>query len=82
MASTGADSPKHTPRTVYRLEVEGPVGSEWADWFGADAVIPAGSGTILEVHVADQAELFGRLRRIHDMNLRLVSVTRRHGGEG
>jgi hypothetical protein len=77
MASPGTESPKRKRRTVYRLEVEGTVGPEWAEWFGADAVLPAGPGTILEVHVADQAELFGRLRRIHDMNLRLVSVTRR-----
>lgn len=64
-------------RTVlYRLVVGGRVGSSWVAWFGADTVTPVGPDTRLDVRVADQSELFGRLRRIHDLNLRLISVTR------
>ena len=60
----------------YRLEVAGLVDPDWGEWFRADAITPSGENTILDVHVADQAELYGRLRRIHDLNLRLISVTR------
>lgn len=67
---------------VYRLEVEGRVGERWRDWFDADSVRTAGDRTVLEVRVADQSELYGRLRRIHDLNLRLIAVTRAEPGGG
>jgi hypothetical protein len=60
---------------IYRVEVEGLVAPDWIDWFKADTITPAGDNTALEVRVVDQAELYGRLRRIHDLNLRLISVT-------
>lgn len=66
---------------LYRLEIDGPVSDGWVDWFEADTVTPRGEHTVLDVRVADQAELYGRLRRIHDLNLRLVSVTRITGDE-
>lgn len=61
---------------LYEIEVEGQVGPRWRDWFQADAVLPRGDNSILQVRVADQSELFGRLRRIHDLNLRLIALTR------
>lgn len=64
---------------LYRLEVDGPVPASWADWFEADAIVSVGAHTALEVRVTDQSELYGRLRRIHDLNLRLVSVTLMEG---
>ncbi|MGK7312954.1 MAG: hypothetical protein ACN0LA_12020 [Candidatus Longimicrobiales bacterium M2_2A_002] len=67
---------------VYRLEVEGRIGPRWRDWFDADSVRTADDRTILEVRVTDQSELYGRLRRIHDLNLRLIAVTRADPGEG
>lgn len=63
-------------RVTYRLEVDGRIDREWGAWFEADTITPAGPKTILEVHVADQAELYGRLRHIHDLNLRLISLRR------
>ena len=61
---------------LYRLEVQGAIRSEWSRWFGADTVTPAGPNTLIQVRVADQSDLYGRLRRIHDLNLQLVSVQR------
>lgn len=63
-------------KLTYRLEVEGRVGARWSAWFEADAIRAAGPNTVLDVRVADQSELYGRLRRIHDLNLRLVSAAR------
>ena len=61
---------------LYRVEVAGALAVSWPEWFAADAVRTAGENTILDIRVADQAELLGRLRRVHDLNLRLISVTR------
>lgn len=58
------------------MEVPGTLSPEQGRWFGAERVIPEGSNTILELKVADQAELYGRLRRIHDLNLQLISLQR------
>jgi hypothetical protein len=62
--------------TLYRVEIEGPLPDRSARRFDAERVEPAGSNTRLQLRVADQAELLGRVRRIHDLNLRLVSLHR------
>lgn len=59
---------------VYRLEVAGRVPASWQERFGAHAMWRSGANTVLEVRVRDQSELFGRLRRVHDLNLHLVAV--------
>lgn len=61
---------------LYRVEVAGALAASRPEWFAANAVRTAGENTILDLRVADQAELLGRLRRVHDLNLRLISVTR------
>lgn len=78
------ETPDGMPDTSlrYRVEVSGHVGSGWSSWFGADRVLSSGAHTLLLVRVTDQSELYGRLRRIHDLNLRLVSLRRLEpGGE-
>lgn len=74
MGAEDARSDQETRR--YRLEIAGGVSADWADWFEAESLTPEGDNTILEIRVADLSELFGRLRRIHDLNLRLISMTR------
>lgn len=59
---------------TYRLEVAGRVPAPWQERFGAHAMYRDGENTVLEIRVRDQSELFGRLRRVHDLNLRLISV--------
>jgi hypothetical protein len=66
---------------VYRLEVEGRIGPEWAPWFGAVAMECVNGHTVLELMVADQSELHGLLRRVHDLHLPLVSLSRLAAGE-
>ena len=61
---------------LYRLEVDGRISAAWVGWFEADTITTVDDHTVLVVRVADQAELYGRLRRIHDLNLRLISVSR------
>lgn len=62
-------------RFRYRLELDGEIADEWADWFGAVEIKSAGGSTVLEVTVTDQAALHGVLRRVHDLHLRLISLT-------
>lgn len=73
----------HTNRTPeggeklrYRMELEGELPREWAAWFGADSVTAADGATVIELDVTDQAALHGVLRRVHDLHLRLISLTR------
>lgn len=60
----------------YQVEVEGEVGADWADWFGADALWSDGGRTCLQVQITDQAQLHGLLRRIFDLHLELISLHR------
>ncbi len=63
-------------QTLYRLVLEGELNGSWADWFDCDELRSEGGYTVLEVGVLDQAQLQAVLRRVHDLHLRLVSVTR------
>lgn len=62
---------------VYEIQVEGHLDSTWAGWFDGLAVceLPGGE-TLLRGPLADQAALFGLLKKIHGLNLPLVSVRR------
>jgi hypothetical protein len=68
--------PAAEPHPCYRMEVEGEIGPEWADWFGADALLAADGRTSIELRVVDQAQLHGVLRRVHGLHLQVVSLTR------
>ena len=59
---------------AYRFIVAGRIGDQWAEWFGADSVVSGSGTTKIVVRVADQAELFGRLRRLQDLNLQLLEL--------
>jgi hypothetical protein len=48
----------------------------WAGWFDCIDFRSVGDRTVLEIEVLDQAQLHSVLRRVHDLNLRLVSVAR------
>ncbi len=66
----------------YRLEIRGTLGPSGSRWFGAETVWSAGPNTVLLLRVADQSDLHGRLRRVHDLNLELVAVHRLDEGSG
>jgi hypothetical protein len=60
----------------YRLELEGELAEDWAGWFGAAEVTTEAGRTVLLLVVPDQAALHAALRRVHDLNLRLIALTR------
>ncbi len=73
-SSPRTPDPPHLTR--FRLVIEGRLAPERVRWLGGREIRPDPPHTVIEVYVLDQADLFGRLRRIHDLNLRLVSVRR------
>ena len=64
-----------SPPMVYQIRVKGLLGPEWADWFGGLSVVPGENGeTILVGQIADQAALYGVLRKVRDLGMPLLSV--------
>jgi len=63
--------------TIYQIRVKGHLGSQWKDWFGGLTVTLEDNGeTLLTGPVADQAALYGLLRKVRDLGIPLVSVVR------
>ena len=61
--------------TVYQIRVQGHLDYDWSDWFeGLSITLEADGFTLLSGPVADQAALYGLLKRIHDLGLPLISV--------
>jgi hypothetical protein len=63
--------------TVYRIKVKTYLDGQWSDWFeGLTIVRQPGGDTLLCGLVNDQAALYGLLKKVRDMSLGLVSVSR------
>jgi hypothetical protein len=76
-------SNKWNPKTnsdetmVYQIKLKGHLGRRWTDWFGGLTITLEDNGdTLLTGPVVDQAALFGLLRRVRDLGMPLLSVTR------
>ena len=66
--------------TIYQIRVRGQLDESWADWFDnmtitVDCESEDQPTTTLTCIMVDQAALQGILRRIHDLNLSLISVS-------
>ena len=62
---------------VYEIRIKGHLGPQWAEWFEGLAITPEANGdTLLTGPVIDQAALHGLLRRVRDLGVTLLSVTR------
>jgi hypothetical protein len=67
--------PSH--QIVYQIRIEGHLDDQWADWFSGLSVTLEENGiTLLTGPVADQAALFGLLKKVRDLGMPLVSVNR------
>ena len=62
---------------TYEIRIEGHLHSRWFEWFEGFTITNLENGEArLCGTVRDQAELLAALSRIHDLNLKLVSVNR------
>ena len=61
----------------YEIRVIGHLDPRWSAWFdGLDLSLEDGGSTVISGPIVDQAALHGVLRRLRDIGLTLVSVTR------
>ena len=76
----------HTPDSnqpvVYEIRIAGHLPSQWSAWFEGLAVTLEPDGTtLLSGPVADQAALYGLLKKVRDLGMPLVAVNRIAQGE-
>jgi len=67
---------------VYHVRIKGHLGSQWADWFG-DAVtimLDDNGETLLICPAVDQPALHALLRKVRDLGMPLLAVTRADPG--
>ena len=62
---------------VYQIRLKGHLGSQWAEAFaGMTLMLEANDETHITGPVADQAALYGLLRKVRDLGVPLLAVTR------
>ena len=67
---------------VYQIRIKGHLGRKWADWFEGLTITALDNGeTLLTGPVVDQAALHGLLRKVRDLGMPLLSVTRVRPGQ-
>ena len=65
------------PQEFYQITVKGHLDNRWADWFeGLTITLEDNGETLLTGPVVDQAALHGLLRKVRDLGMPLISVTR------
>ena len=70
------------PQEFYQITVKGHLNPNWADWFdGLTITLEDNGETLLTGPVVDQAALHGVLRKVRDLGMLLLSVTRVRPGQ-
>jgi hypothetical protein len=66
---------------VYQIRIKGHLSSQWTEWFGGVTITLEDNGnTLLSGPVVDQAALHGLLKRVRDLGMPLISVSRVDAG--
>jgi hypothetical protein len=71
--------PKNDPSQpmIYQIRIDGHLDGQWTDWFsGLTIALEENGKTLLTGPLADQAALFGLLKKVRDLGMPLVSVNR------
>jgi hypothetical protein len=72
--------PETSRTAAYEIRVSGHLGPAWSDWFAGLHVTREDDGDTMLAGLLDQAALHGVLRRVRDLGLPLISVTRIESG--
>jgi hypothetical protein len=82
MSETHASTEDHNEPGLYEILIEGHVDGRWAARFeGLTVTLEDNGETRLTGPVVDQAALHGLLRKVRDLGMPLVSVTRVRPGQ-
>lgn len=65
---------KPTSPVCYQIRVEGQLPAQWREWFDGLDITHENGETLLTGWLADQAALYGLLKKVRDLGLALVSV--------
>ena len=66
---------KHTATEIFEIRLKGHLDTRWASWFEGMTITLADEGdTLLTGPVADQAALYGLLKKVRDLGLPLRSL--------
>jgi hypothetical protein len=77
MSETYASTNGHYESGIYAIRVFGRLNEHWRDWFDGLTITGEENGeTVLTGPVADQAALYGLLKKIRDLGMPLISVNR------
>jgi hypothetical protein len=64
-------------KIIYQIRVQGYLDQTWTGWLESTTLRLEDNGdTVLSCAVADQAALYGLLKKVRDVGLPLISVTR------
>jgi len=80
MSDENESSPETSRPAAYEIRVRGHLGPAWSDWFTGLQVTVEDSGDTLLAGPLDQSALHGVLRRVRDLGVPLISVTRIESG--
>ena len=82
MSETFAAPEDHYEPGLYEIRIKGHLDDQWAAWFGGLTLTLEDNGnTLLTGLVVDQAALHGLLRKVRDLGMPLISVTRISPGQ-
>ena len=62
--------------STYEIRTTGRLDPRWEEWFDGLTITVDNGDTLIAGRVVDQAALHGLLRRVRDLGLPLISVTR------
>ena len=66
---------KHNQHQCYEIRLKGHLDGRWTEWFeGLTVSLEEDGDTLLSGPVADQAALYGLLKRVRDLGMPLLSV--------
>ena len=67
---------KNNQPQCYEIRLKGHLDNRWSDWFeGLTITLEEDGDTLLSGPVADQAALYGLLKKVRDLGMPLVSVS-------
>ena len=82
MSGTHASNEDYHEPGLYEIRIKGHLDNWWADWFEGLTITALDNGeTLLTGLVVDQAALHSLLRKVRDLAMPLISVTRVRPGQ-